>query len=293
MRRQSHIQISSLIAFLSILTILIQFICYYFFASFLLIIGLSSLTTILCCHILLEKSLTYESCFNYSILNLFVSIIITLLSFYGKENSFIPYTNTLWTIVAINWLIPNLHCFLRSMLEYGTRIENFIKYYRNSSAIFIICYLILLIYGNFFKGSFPWAFQVSFETANFTPLLSISILIEDFLYGDISLKEIIVYLCSRILIFIPFGFYISIPLRKKAKILRTIILLLLPALIEFLQYFIYIERCDLDDVLYAFIGGLLGSLLFLLTNLIYRSFSGRDFLIKEKGYGFSTRSLYF
>lgn len=293
MQKRSDIQISYLIVFLSILTIMIQFLSYYFFASFYLVIGLSCLISIVCCHILLEQSITYNSCFIYSILTLFISLIIAILAYLGKASSTFPYTGALVGIVLINWLVPSLHCFLRNMFEYGTKIENFLSFYKNSSIVFFLFYMIFIVYGTITEGAYPWAFSTSSDTANFTPFLALSTQIEDYLYGLIPLSDIVVYLCGRILIFVPYGFYCTLILRHKSQLTKVFSFLLLPLLIEAIQYIFFISQSDIDDLIYAFIGAIIGSLWFYLTNLIYRSISSYDFLANDSDYHFSNSGLHF
>ena len=79
-----------MIVILSIFSIVIQFIAYYFLASTYLILAISCLIIILCTHILLEQTLTFEACFIYTILILFISLIITLLTYFGTEANIIP-----------------------------------------------------------------------------------------------------------------------------------------------------------------------------------------------------------
>jgi len=295
MQNRSNIHISSIIVFLSILTISLQFATYYFISSFYAIIGISCLILIICCHILLERTVTYEACFIYIILNVFISLIITILTYFGKDYSFtfIPYTGTLIAIVAINWFIPTLHCFLRYLFDYGTRIDSFLTFYRNSSIVFLLFYVGIIIYGSFFTAAFPWAYQTNSEAVNFSPFMVISTQISDYIYKQIPLSDISVYLSSRILIFMPYGFYCTLIIRKQTRLFRFFILLLFPVILEILQYFIYPTRCDIDDIIYALIGGILGSLWFWLINLISKSISGKDFLVKDTVYRFSNSSLHF
>jgi glycopeptide antibiotics resistance protein len=102
-----------------------------------------------------------------------------------------------------------------------------------------------------------------------------------------------IYLCSRILLFVPFGFYIAMIARRQSRLLKFAFLLLFPLVLEIAQYFVYPARCDIDDVIYGLLGGLLGSLGFFLQNLIFKSFSGKDFLAKDPAYRFSNSSLHF
>jgi hypothetical protein len=111
---------------------------YYFFAAFYIIWGVSILLCIASCHVLQEQTSSYEACFNYSVLTLFISMVIIFLSYLGKEQSFLPYTGLMLGIFVINWLIPCIHCFLRNMLDYGTRFEDYRTFYRNDSVLFFL-----------------------------------------------------------------------------------------------------------------------------------------------------------
>ena len=295
MQRRSYIQISSLIVFLSIITILIELTAYYFFASFYPVLGIASFVSILCCHILLEKSSTYEACFTYILLIVFIILTVTVLTYFSADHSsFIPYSYLLHAIIAVNWLIPSVHCFIRYMTGYGTRINQYNTFYRNSSIIFLLFYLGILIYGSFAEDAFPWAYRAVMwaDTANYTPFLALAKQIEDYLYRIIPLRDILVYLGIRILIFVPYGYFVTLLTRKKSHLLKHLLFLIFPVLIEVLQYFLLIARCDIDDIIYGFLGCLLGSLLFYLTDRIFHMISGRNFLEGEHTYG-STRYVHF
>jgi hypothetical protein len=293
MQKRSHIETSALIVFLSILTILIQFAAYYFFASIYIILGIACLVTIVCSHILLEQTLSFESCFIYDLLILFISVVITFLTYFGNDNNIFPYTNILLWLIVINWLIPTLHCYLRNMLEYGNRIEDFTAFFRNSSILFNLFYLGILLYASFAGDAFPWMYRAVAEKANLTPFWSIATQIEDYMNHMIPLGDIITYLASRILLFFPYGYYSILLLRRRPRFVRFLALLLFPVILELLQFFLYPTRCDIDDVIYALIGGLLGASWFHLNNVIFRAVSGKAFLAKDTDFRYSKSSLHF
>lgn len=293
MQRRTNIQISSAIIMLSILTIMIQFAAYYCFEAPFIIWGISCLISVTCCHILLEQSTTYEACFNFSLLTLFISLVIIVICSYGNVKTFLPYSGVMLGIAVINWLIPMLHCFLRYMLDYGTRIEGFNEFYRNISIIFLLFYFAILIYGMFWKEAFPWAYPIETVPRNILPFNLIATLIEDYLYGYATLKEILAYLLSHIVLFIPYGFFTGLLLRRQKRLPRFLSLLVLPFLIEVLQYIFIPELCDIDDLIYAFIGGMIGSLSFTLMNVIFRAISGKDFLAREADYRYLGTPLHF
>ncbi len=278
MQRHTGTQASSLVILASTLTILLQFAAYSFFDPIFVIWGISCLVCAVCCHLLVEQIASFRICFDYSFLTIFISLIIIFLTYYGRVQTLLPYTNTMVGIALINWLVPMLHCFIRNMLSYGSKVEEFNGFYRSSSLLFLFFYLAILIYGLFIKNAFPWAYETGSDAFLLSPFEILAVQIQDYLSGNIPLSNILVYLASRILSFVPYGFYLRLILRNKKRLLRFSMLLVLPLLIEILQYFIIPERCVLDDLIYALAGGFLGFFCYFLTNAIYRAFCGRDFL---------------
>lgn len=294
MQRRVNTQASSLVIFLSILTIMLQFFCYDLFEFNVIIWGISCLISIVCCHILLEQTATYRICFDYSFLTLFISLVIIILSGQGNANRFLVYSNTMMGIAFINWLLPMIYCFIRYMFDYGSKADDFNSFYRNSNILFFVIYFCILIYGNFTVNAFPWAYDLISGDPNFAPFHIISNQIEDLIYGSNSLSDLIVYLSSRIVVFIPYGFYLTIITRKQNRLFRYSMFLVLPVLIEAMQYFMIPQRFDIDDLIYGLIGGFLGCFVFFLTNVIFRLVSGNDFLSRDSYYhGYHHSHLHF
>lgn len=293
MRRHSYMEITSLVVFLSILTIVLQFLSYYFFASIYLILGISCLVSIICNHILQEQSMTYQTSFIYTFLTVFISLIIMFLTLFGKDREFFSFDDIIIGIVVLNWIVPLVHGYIRNMFDGQRRIEDFPNFFRNSSLLFIFFYLAILGYSFFSVDSFPWAYQVAFDQPNFHPFWSISIHIEDYLDKMIPLTDIFIYLASRILIFIPYGYYTILIFRRRSRLFRFLVLLSFPLAIEILQYCLIPGRCDIDDMIYGLIGGLLGALWFYFNNMIYRLISGKDFLAKHSDLRYLNRSIHF
>lgn len=281
MQRRTNLQISSIIILMGIITILIQFGAYYYFKPAYIIWGISCLISIISCHIIIQQSASYEACYCYSLLTIFVSLCITAVVYLGEVKSFLPYSWVMPGLIFINWFIPLLHCIIRYVMDYSTRVEDFDIFYRNVSIIFIIFYLAILLYASYVPGSFEWAYPVKRTQYNLLPFEIIATLIEDKLYDKIPFSDITSYLLPRIFIFLPYGFYIRLLLFRSRRITRVLIFLFFPLLIELLQYIMIPSRCDIDDVLYGITGAFLGSLSFVLFNWIVRAISGRDFLIKS------------
>ncbi len=293
MQRRTNIQVSSLIILLSIITILVQYGAYYFFAAFYVIWGVAILISVISCILLTEQTSTFEACFNYSALALFVSLVVLVMSYFNETQSFLPYTGSMLGIAVINWLIPNWFCFFRNMLDYGTRFDDYPVFYRNHCVLFFVFYLGAILYTAFAPDAVPFAYEGSLTIPNFIPFEAITILIEDYLYGATTLGSLLTYLLFRILVFMPYGYQVSLSLRRKNRLWRLLAILTLPVLLELAQYVLIPERFDIDDIIYALLSGILGSMGYHLGNMIFRAFTGRDFLTDGNDRHYAHSSIHF
>lgn len=293
MQRRTNIQVSSLINILGVLTILIQFFSYYFIETTYAIWGISCFISALSCYFIVEQTVSYEACYNFSFFTLFVSLVILALSYFGRIHTFMPFSNTMLGIAIINWLVPMLFCYIRHMLDSGNKIEDYHEFYRNSSIIFLIFYTAVMIYAMFVENTFLWAHPQTSQGYNFIPFNVISLQIEDYLYGYLPLSKILIYLLGKILIYAPYGFYLTHMLRRRKRLVQFLSLLILPLVIELLQFLLLPAYCDIDDLIYGLIGGLLGLLFFYLTCFIFHAFSGKEYLRKDGFHRYSNSSLHF
>lgn len=293
MQRRTNSQISSLLVLVSILTIILQIASYCFFGYNFIVLIISMVISVICCHILVEQAVSYGICFDYSILTIFMGLIVLVLACFSNDHAFITYSDILAGIIVINWLLPVLYCFIRNMIEIGSHVEDYPVFFCKSSILFLLTYLFILVYGSFDNVAIPSVYKSTNDFINLTPFWSISVQIEAYLSGKMPISDIILYLCSRILIFVPYGYYCVLLLRRKSKLIRLLSLLVLPFLIELFQGVLNSSRCDIDDLIYALIGGLLGTLFYYLMNSLYKVISGKDFLEKGNKYRMSGPPLHF
>jgi glycopeptide antibiotics resistance protein len=196
-------------------------------------------------------------------------------------------------MLLIPWFIPTLTSIVRNMFDHRTRLTGFQDFFRNNSILFLLFYFTAILIGSFSPHTFSWVNQLSISAANFTPFMGLATQIEDFIYQENTLFDILSYLVVRIAVFLPYGFYCTLLLRKQSRLLRLLVLLLFPAILEIIQYFFYIERCDIDDVIYALFGGILGAGSYHLFHTIFRFVSGKEFLERETDYGFANSKIHF
>jgi glycopeptide antibiotics resistance protein len=292
MRRSSNL-ITTLIILLSILTVTFQFSAYYFLGATLVTFVIAILLSLISSHIFLEQSLNYEPCFSYSLLNVFISVVIIILSYYGTEESFITFNPYLLFFVLINWFIPTIYCIIRCLFDHGPKYKRFKSFYRNNSIVFIICYIATIIYVFFLNDNSNQFNNISLQVLNFIPFLSFATFIEDYLNGVISFSVILNYWAQGILLFIPYGFYIILLFKNTTRISRFLLLLLLPVIIEALQWFTNRGRVDIDDVILGLLGGFIGGLCYHLLNSIFNNVKDEDFLHERSAYSFYRNSLHF
>ena len=136
-----------------------------------------------------------------------------------------------------------------------------------------------------FRGTYPWPYPIILDGETYS-FLSLSIYWKVYSRTG-SIKDVFIYLAGRILIFLPYGFYIGLLLRNKPRILKFIALLFFPLILELIEFWTLSPGADIDDIFYGLIGSLIGTAMFYLVNYIYRLGSGRNFLSKGNNYRYS------
>lgn len=291
--RRSPIHVATLIILLSIITVVAQFSLYYFLGITVVTFVISGILILICSHIFLELSLSYESIFSYTLLNTLVCLIIIGLSYYNEGSSFINYHSILLLFIIINLFLPIIYGTLRTLIDRGQKYINFKSFYYYSSYLCIALYVIIIINLLFINNKDYIIYYSDFSKINFVPFLTLATLIEDYIGKFISLTSIINYLLIGIAIYIPYGFFISLFLRNQSKIIKVLCLIVFPIIIEALQILLLLGKCDIDDVILGAIGGIIGTLLYYLLNLIFRFIKGEDFLSQRSRYSFNRNNLHF
>jgi len=82
---------------------------------------------------------------------------------------------------------------------------------------------------------------------------------------------------ERVLLFMPYGFFIAMVCRKLHSLLRLLLVLFLPLLVELLQLLFQLNSCNADDVIFSFLGALLGMLGFVIFNSVFQKTTGRNY----------------
>ncbi len=291
--QRSSFNIATSIILFSILTVLAQFGAYYFLGPSIGVYCIAALLSLLFSHAFLVRTLSYESCFSYSLLNIFLCAIIIALSYLGNKDSLQAYPSELMIFLILNWIIPLLYCIIRNLTDRSLKYTNFRIFYRNINLVFAVFYIGILILVLFLKNKSLVLYYTDFQSVNLVPFLTLATLIEDYLNGYASLGTIAIYLAQGIALFIPYGFYATLLLRYQSRLLRILVLLILPLLVEILQRVFLLGKGDLDDVILGFLGGIIGAVIYHILNRIYRIFTDEDFLYGRPHRPYSGSSLHF
>ena len=93
--------------------------------------------------------------------------------------------------------------------------------------------------------------------------------------APLALFAVFTNLFGNILIFVPYGFFISVASRMRGFLMTLFYSLGLSLGVEVFQLLTRVGSFDVDDLLLNTIGGILGYVLFLICNGIRRKYDGR------------------
>lgn len=276
----------------SILTLVLEFGAYYFLTVSIFTFLFTAFLALLFCHLTLTISQHFETCFSYQLLHLLMWGIILFLLFIGNDSDFISYSLQLFLFPFIHWACCVLYSILRNLWDEGGRFTGFKNYFRNSSLLFLLVYAAFLVYWLFLSNT-DSSFHTESFSVNLIPFLTLASLITDFIDKNITLSHIFAFLGDRALIYLPYGFFCILLARKQPRLIRFLLLLLFPFIIEVLQGILQLGSSDIEDVLYGLLGGFSGGLLYHLLNRTYQNVKGMDFLATSRRFYSGRSSLHF
>jgi glycopeptide antibiotics resistance protein len=181
-------------------------------------------------------------------------------------------------VLLMNWLAITSVCIILKFLVREDRYSDFKRFFRLSSIIFGLVYVIILFYALFFKTV---NIRAGMNGVNLVPFSTIMPYIKKAITNLNG--PAIMNILANIFLFIPLGFYVEVMLKKRKMIIKIMIILLIPIIVELIQFVWSLGICDVDDVILNAIGGLLGILVFKVVEKLYcivkKDDSARLFLI--------------
>lgn len=278
------IRIKTFIIITSILILLLEYGCYYFFNSLFVSIAFAIVLNLIGSHIYLESSLTYSSCFLQSKVTVLLSSVLTIFIYTHQAKTFLIYHKYLPVLILLNWLVPLFYSILRNFMDHGPRFVQFRTYFWKTSILFLFYYIYsFLQYYVITPVSLP--FDGSKLSNPLIPFLATASFIEDCIYLGQPLSVLFIYLIKTILLFVPLGFYTFLLLKKASRTLIILLTFLLPLVATILS-FVKASVFYIDVYFYNLIGFLLGILLYQLLNQISHHRLKTSFLSNRSKYSF-------
>lgn len=268
-----NISISSIVLTIifTILSVYIEFFCYYFFDTPWIPICITIFFSFIISHIAIEVTYNYELGSLQTFCSFVLSTVILGFVYLNQTNGFIPYKKHMLFLIFFNWLIPFVYYMLRHLLDRVGRLREYNRFFVKSSIIFFLFYIFILVWKQFLLPfSFP---KVIFQSGsyNIIPFWTTASYIEDMIYNNTSLFPLISYILKQFFVFIPFGFYFWLSSSMRKLPVRIFILLFVPCIIEFIQLVTSRGYCDIDDYIYSCLGIVCGIILYcILDHIFYR-----------------------
>ncbi len=163
-------------------------------------------------------------------------------------------------VLLINWLAITGACVMLKFFVRDDKYSDFKRFFRLSSIIFGILYIAILLYALFFKS-------IGATGVNLVPFSTIMSYMTEMANNNsgAAIKNIL----ANIFLFIPLGFYAGILLRKRRMIITIMVIILIPIIVELIQYIWSLGICDVDDVILNVFGGLIGILVLKAVEKLY------------------------
>lgn len=275
------VNISSLVILLSLVSFIAEACLYYLVNYHWISIVFAVIFSVGLSHFCLESSLNYGYSFLHAAFMVTITFIFSTVIYLIQPNQWIHYDFSMVVLVLVNWLVPFLYSNIRDMLDRGPRFDGFHLFFRRMSILFIVFFLFVLIKQYFLTPITPPYQELPFGAHNFIPMMTTASYIEFALKSHVSLAPLFCYIGEMVAIGIPIGFLVRIYGARLPFVLRLLIYVGIPVILELLQDRAGRGWGDIDDVTMSLFGILIGVILFYLLNGLSQSVSNREYMMSR------------
>lgn len=254
-----------------ILVSVLQLIIYYFVGEgFLgmLLAGASVLAGGIFVHFIMGEQ---EELFSYLLIPCILSGIIGLVIPY-LSGEFLPESKTVFTFGIIAWGLVVVYAIVYTLLNGISEMKTFTVFHKRATIFFYLIYFCVLCYIVFFQTE-----NAAEGKLQLLPLDTFATYVEQLIRGKDVWDNFLLFLQKQFLFLFPFGFLVGMLGRNLSVVLRFIIIFLFPALLEVVRFFVSNGTCDVDNVIFGFLGALLGMFGFLGFNELFCYFIGKNY----------------
>ncbi len=260
------------IVLVSLLVSVLQFVLYYVTNSSwvgLLLFGLCILLGGIAVHFITGE---LEELFSYLLVPCVCAGAAGLL-IPQLEGMILPKSSIVFIGCLLAWLIPVIYACLYTWAEGNTALAQFSGFYKKAAVFFYLVYFGLLVYWFAAYSRIP----EENVTVQMIPFASFAAYIDGIISDTVPMERLLQFLAERILLFLPYGFFIAMIGRKLHSLLRLGLVLFLPIMVELLQVLLKFNSCDADDAVFSFLGGLIGMLCFVIFNTLFQKTTGKNY----------------
>ena len=258
---------------IGILATILQFVIYYFVGEGffgMLLASASVLAGGVLVHFIMEEQ---EELFSYVLIPFIFSGVIGIVFPY-ISGDFLPKSETVFNFCIIAWFLIVLYAMIYTLLNGVSEMETFTRFHKKSTIFFYVVYFGVLFYMVFFMFNDSTDTQT---TLKLLPLDTFVTYIEQLINGQDIGVEFLLFLQNRFIFFIPFGFLVGLLGKNLFVLIRFAIILVFPIGVEVIRFCVSNGSGDIDNVIFGFLGALLGMFAFLGFNELFCYFVGKNF----------------
>lgn len=174
---------------------------------------------------------------------------------------------------VLAWLVPVAYACIFTWTEGNTALPQFAGFYKKAAVFFYLAYFGLLIYWFVVYSRIPEE-EVKMQLI---PFATFAAYVDGIITETVPIERLIQFVGERVILFLPYGFFIAMAGRKLHSMFRLLLVVLLPLAVEFLQLAFKISSCDADDFVFSFLGGLIGMLGFVIFNGMFQKATGKNY----------------
>lgn len=272
------VNISSLVLLLALLSFIFEVCLYYFVPIHWAAVLSAAVLSLVLTHYFLETTLDYDSCFLLAAFMTITTTAFCVVVYLMQDNQWISYDYTMLFLVGVNWLVPFGYCFIRDFMDRGPRFDDYLFFFHGMSVIFLVVYLCAVVKQFFLTPLLPPYEAMPMGAHTFIPFMATGTYLEQvFSQGGDSIP-MLTYVLEMVLFAVPFGFYAKVYTRQAPTVMRFLVYLGVPLLLEAVQVVTGIGRGDIDDYTFALIGTAIGVWIFRLIAYISYEVNKREFL---------------
>lgn len=272
------VNISSLVLLLALLSFIFEVCLYYFVPVHMVTVLAAAVISLGLTHYFLETTLNYDSCFLQASFMTIMTTAFCVVIYLLQPNEWISYDYTLLVLVIVNWLVPFGYCFIRDFADRGPRFDDYLFFFHGMSILFLVVYLLAVTKQFFMTPLLPPYDALPMGAHSFIPFMATGTYLEEVLSKGGNVIPMLIYIGEVILFAVPFGFYARVYTRQLPVLVRFLVYLGFPLLLEVVQALTGIGRGVIDDYAFAIIGTIIGVGIYHLVDYISREVNKRDFL---------------